>query len=129
LEEVSPALERGIVAVLQKPTCGFIEPPDGRVSARLPRLVETFAGNPAKKMEMLRAFLSFCQTSDWVTRSGGSTGRIRNIRKAVWMPGGSRGHLAAAIELTWIVLVLESSVPTTVTFFPANSFDLPWSLN
>ena len=52
------------------------------------------------------------------------------VRKAVWMPGGSRGHLAArAIELTWIVLVLESSVPTTATFFPANSLDLSWSLN
>ena len=33
------------------------------------------------------------------------------------------GHLAAAIELTWIVLVVESSVPTTATFFPANSLD------
>ena len=43
--------------------------------------------------------------------------------------GGSMGHLAAAIELTWIVLVLESSVPTTATFFPANSLDLSWSLN
>ena len=43
--------------------------------------------------------------------------------------GGSMGHLAAAIELTWIVLVLESSVPTTSTFFPANSLDLSWSLN
>ena len=31
------------------------------------------------------------------------------------------GHLAVAIEVTWIVPVLESSVPTTVTFFPANS--------
>lgn len=47
----------------------------------------------------------------------------------MWMPGGSMGHLAAAIELTWIVLVLESSVPTTATFFPANSLDLSWSLN
>ena len=43
--------------------------------------------------------------------------------------GGSMGHLAAAIELTWIVLVSESSVPTTATFFPANSLDFSWSLN
>ena len=39
------------------------------------------------------------------------------------------GHLAAAIEVTWIVQVVESSVPTTATFFPANSLDLSWSLN
>ena len=39
------------------------------------------------------------------------------------------GHLAAAIELTWIVLVVESSVPTSTAFFPANSLDLSWSLN
>ena len=39
------------------------------------------------------------------------------------------GHLAAAIELTWIVWVVESHVPTTATFIPANSLDLSWSLN
>ena len=39
------------------------------------------------------------------------------------------GQLAAAIELTWIVQVVESSVPTTATFFPANSLHLSWSLN
>ena len=44
-------------------------------------------------------------------------------------PPGSMGQLAAAIEVTWIVWVLESSVPTTATFFPANSLDLSWSLN
>ena len=38
------------------------------------------------------------------------------------------GQLAATIELTWIVPVVASSVPTTVTFFPANSLDLSWSL-
>ena len=45
------------------------------------------------------------------------------------MPGGSMGQLAAAIEVTWILQVVESSVPTTATFFPANSLDLSWSLN
>ena len=54
---------------------------------------------------------------------------MRKYSKTVWMPGGSMGQLAAAIELTWIVWVLESSVPTTATFFPANSLDLSWSLN
>ena len=39
------------------------------------------------------------------------------------------GQLAATIELTWIVQVVESRVPTTITFFPANSLDLSWSLN
>ena len=41
----------------------------------------------------------------------------------------SMGHSAAAIEVTSIVQVVESSVPTTATFFPANSLDLSWSLN
>ena len=39
------------------------------------------------------------------------------------------GQLAAAIELTWIVWVLESSVPPTATFYQANSLDMSWSLN
>ena len=38
-------------------------------------------------------------------------------------------HLAAAIESTWIVLVLASSVPTTVTLCPANFSGACWSLN
>ena len=61
--------------------------------------------------------------------TGFARGSDEGFSKTVWMPGGSMGHLAAAIELTWIVLVSESSVPTTTTFFPANSLDLSWSLN
>lgn len=57
------------------------------------------------------------------------SGSTSDLSRQLWMPGGSMGYLAAAIELTWIVLVLESSVPTTATFFPANSLDLSWSLN
>ena len=38
-------------------------------------------------------------------------------------------HLAAAIESTWIVLVLASSVPTTVTLCPANFSGASWSLS
>jgi len=62
-------------------------------------------------------------------RSRWNSSRMRKYSKTVWIPGGPMGHLAAAIELTWNVLVLESSVPTTATFFPANSLDLSWSLN
>ena len=56
-------------------------------------------------------------------------GSDEEILETVWMPGGSMGHSAAAIEVTWILQVVESSVPTTATFFPANSLDLSWSLN
>src|SRR5206468_12742616 len=38
-------------------------------------------------------------------------------------------HFAAVIESTWIVLVLASSVPVTVTFFPANFSGVCWSLS
>jgi len=41
----------------------------------------------------------------------------------------SAAHLAAAIESTWIVLVLASSVPTTVTLCPANFSGASWSLS
>lgn len=61
--------------------------------------------------------------------AGFGRGSDEGFSKTVWMPGGSMGHLAAAIEWTWIVLVSESSVPTTATFFPANSLDFSWSLN
>ena len=66
----------------------------------------------------------------WSTRSlAEEVGISADSVAPVWMPGGSMGHSAAAIESTWIVLVSESSVPTTVTFFPANSLDFSWSLN
>jgi len=38
-------------------------------------------------------------------------------------------YSAAVIESTWIVLVLASSVPTTLTFRPANFFGVCWSLS
>jgi hypothetical protein len=38
-------------------------------------------------------------------------------------------YLAAVIDSTWIVLVLASSAPTTVTFCPANFSGACWSLN
>ena len=37
-------------------------------------------------------------------------------------------HFAAVIESTWIVLVLVSSVPMTLTFCPANFSGVRWSL-
>jgi hypothetical protein len=38
-------------------------------------------------------------------------------------------YLAAVIDSTWIVLVLASSAPTTVTFCPANFSGACWSLS
>ena len=38
-------------------------------------------------------------------------------------------YLAAGIDSTWIVLVLASSAPTTVTFCPANFSGASWSLS
>jgi hypothetical protein len=42
---------------------------------------------------------------------------------------GSQRAVAAVIESTWIVLVLTSSVPLTVTFFAANFAGVRWSLS
>jgi len=84
------------------------------------RFLETFDADSQRRGDQWEAVR---QRSRWNSR------RMRKYSKTVWMPGGSMGHLAVAIEVTWIVPVLESSVPTTVTFFPANSLDLSWSLN
>lgn len=43
-------------------------------------------------------------------------------------PAKYAAHFATVIESTWIVLVLVSSVPMTLTFCPANFSGVRWSL-
>ena len=42
---------------------------------------------------------------------------------------GAAAHFAALIDSTWIVLVLASSVPVTLTFCAANCSGVRWSLS
>ena len=56
------------------------------------------------------------------------------VRQKMTMPGSgetakSATHFAAVIESTWIVLVLSSSVPMTLTFCAANFSGVFWSLS
>ena len=44
-------------------------------------------------------------------------------------PAKCVAHFAAVIESTWIVLVLASSVPATITFFATNFSGVFWSLS
>ena len=50
----------------------------------------------------------------------------RRLRAA---PAEYATHFAAVIESTWIVLVLASSVPMTLTFRAANFSGVRWSLS
>lgn len=52
--------------------------------------------------------------------------QVAGLRRDGW---GTANQRAAVIELTWMVLVFASSVPTTATCWPANFSGVRWSLS
>ena len=55
--------------------------------------------------------------------------RTKDARDRMRHAARYAAHFAAVIESTWIVLVLASSVPMTLTFCPANFSGVRWSLS
>jgi hypothetical protein len=78
----------------------------GRFCDALPLLIELVAGTSLYRERD--------QLSDRILRAA---------------PAKHAAYFAAVIESTWIVLVLVSSVPTTLTFRAANCSGVCWSLS